>query len=495
MNQLNAFSTAREQLTALRNGQVTAVELLESAIAQHEVLKQSVNAVVVFDLDRARKDAAACDTARARGEIMGPLAGLPVTVKDCFDMTGCPATAGNPLLMGKNSDCEDAEMVTLLRKAGAIVWGKTNVPFMLGDAQSYNSIWGVTNNPYDISRTAGGSSGGAAAALATGITTLEVGSDIGGSLRIPAGFCGVTSIKPTWDALSQNGHVPGGPGKTDLLVVGPMARNIGDLRLLWRVLSGSVEDRNSTNETGYSGNAAIGDTVLSSYRVAVWTEEKSWPLSDEAAKTIRKAGQVLSADGSTVKEAKPDIDMALMVDTYLRLLCGIIRHGFPPILQSILKTIKGCMCAISHRSKILFCFSRFAAYYASSEEELEKSRGIRDSMKEQSSAFFKDYDVLLMPVTPSTAFPHAHGKNKFTRPYYVDGHRVPYYSWIYWVSFATLLHYPAVVVRIGTGAGGLPIAAQLVGRYGSEEKLLEIAERLEILCGGFIAPDMGSLIH
>ena len=150
-----------------------------------------------------------------------------------------PATAGNPAFANRAKDCADAELVARTRKAGAVVWGKTNVPFMLGDFQSYNAIYGTTNNPYDVTRTPGGSSGGAAAALATGITPLEIGSDIGGSLRHPANFCGVCSLKPTWGVLPMRGHVPPPPGfdaELDLGVGGPMARNVGDLKLLWDVL-------------------------------------------------------------------------------------------------------------------------------------------------------------------------------------------------------------------------------------------------------------------
>lgn len=488
MNELKAFATAREQLAALRDGRVTAAALLEAAVARHVALKGSVNAVAVVDLERARNDAAACDEARSRGAVMGALAGLPMTVKECFDMAGHPATAGDPSLLTRARNCADADMVSILRKAGAIVWGKTNVPFMLGDAQSFNSIWGVTNNPYDQSRTSGGSSGGAAAALATGITALEVGSDIGGSLRTPAGFCGVASIKPTWDSLSEKGHVPGGPGKTDLNVVGPMARNIGDLRLLWRVLTG-------TEASAVAVDSVRVEDSPRSFRVAVWTEEKDWPLSAEVAEAVGGAGRALAADGSTVSVAKPDIDMASMVDTYLRLLCGIMRYGLPPLLRTVLKAMKGCTTLISRRSKVLFSQTRYAAFLAGSEEELEEARRQRDRMKERSAAFFEDCDALLMPVSPTTAFPHAHGKNQFARPYLVDGRRVPYFSWLYWISFATLLHHPAVVVRVGTGAGGLPIGVQIVGRHGSEEKLLDIAERLETLCGGFSAPETEKLIR
>jgi Asp-tRNA(Asn)/Glu-tRNA(Gln) amidotransferase A subunit family amidase len=166
----------------------------------------------------------------------------------------------------------------------------------------------------------------------------------------------------------------------------------------------------------------------------------------------------------------------------------------PSLPRTVLRAAKGFTSWISRRSKALFGLMRYAAYFASSEAELEDARRIRDRMKERSDAFFGEYDALLMPISPSTAFPHAHGKNQFARPYFVDGRRVPYFSWLYWISFATLLHYPAVAVRAGMGSGGLPIGVQIVGRHGTEGKLLDIAERLETLRGGFAAPEMERLM-
>ena len=183
------------------------------------------------------------DDARAHGAELGALAGLPMTIKDGYDVLNMPATSGAPMFADRAKDCLDADLVARTRKQGAVIWGKTNVPFMLGDFQSYNAIYGTTNNPYDVTRTPGGSSGGAAAALATGMTPLEIGSDIGGSLRHPANFCGVCSLKPTWGVLPMRGHVPPPPGfdaDTDLGVGGPMARNVGDLKLLWDVLTCSA---------------------------------------------------------------------------------------------------------------------------------------------------------------------------------------------------------------------------------------------------------------
>src|SRR2546430_3012623 len=240
------FATARQMLARLNARKISARELLDTHVARHEQLAKKINAVIASDLERAYRDAEALDNARAKGKPLGALAGLPMTIKDGFDVEHMPATAGSPGLVGRDKDCDDAELVRRARKDGAVIWGKTNVPHMLGDWQTYNAIHGTTNNPYDVTRGPGGSSGGAAAALASGITPLEIGSDIGGSLRTPASFCGVTALKPTWGVLPMRRHVPPLPQQyyeLDLGVGGPMARNAEDLRLLWTVLSGQSSQR------------------------------------------------------------------------------------------------------------------------------------------------------------------------------------------------------------------------------------------------------------
>jgi amidase len=188
------YATAREMLADLAAKRISARELLERHVARNAALHGKLNAVVASDLDRAWREAQAIDDARAKGMTLGALAGLPMTIKDGFDVEGMPATSGFPPFAARDRNCADAELVARSRGAGAIVWGKTNVPLFLSDFQSYNAIYGTTNNPYDVTRTPGGSSGGAAAALAVGITPLEIGSDIGGSLRPPANFCGVCSL-------------------------------------------------------------------------------------------------------------------------------------------------------------------------------------------------------------------------------------------------------------------------------------------------------------
>jgi amidase len=200
---LPVYRTAREMLADLSAKKISARELLDAHLSRNEALHKRLNAIIETDIARAMKDAAAIDDARAKGTALGPLAGIPMTIKDGLDVENMPAVVGNPAFVGRSKNCADAAVVARARAAGAVIWGKSNVPIMLGDLQSFNAIYGTTNNPYDVTRVPGGSSGGSAAALAAGITPLEIGSDIGGSLRHPANYCGVFSLKPTWNALPQ----------------------------------------------------------------------------------------------------------------------------------------------------------------------------------------------------------------------------------------------------------------------------------------------------
>ncbi len=263
------YATARQMLADLAAKKISERELLDLQVARNETLHKKLNAVIETDLEHAQAAAKSIDDARAHGAELGALAGLPMTIKDGLDVFGMPASAGARGFHKRNKNCLDADMVAAVRREGAVIWGKTNVPYMLGDIQSYNEIYGTTNNPYDVTKTPGGSSGGAAAALAAGITPLEIGSDIGGSLRHPANFCGVVSLKPTWNVLSLRGHVPPAPDDyaddSDLGVVGPMARNVGDLRLLWEILHGQI----------------TAPANISGARIAVWDSEPGFPLAND----------------------------------------------------------------------------------------------------------------------------------------------------------------------------------------------------------------------
>ncbi|HET8707899.1 MAG TPA: amidase family protein, partial [Pseudomonadales bacterium] len=235
------YASAKSLLQAMQDGALSSRQLLELYIKRIEQKNAEINAVVATDLEAARKRADAADAARANGELWGPLHGLPMTIKDTYEVPGMPCTAGAPMYRN-HQPSRAAVAVQKLIDAGAIIFGKTNVPLFASDLQSYNKIYGTTNNPWNKALTPGGSSGGAAAALAAGFTAAELGSDIGGSIRTPAHFCGVYGHKVTHGIISMRGHVPGPPGtlgEPDLAVAGPMARAAGDLALLLDVVAGA----------------------------------------------------------------------------------------------------------------------------------------------------------------------------------------------------------------------------------------------------------------
>ena len=266
---IDTFGSARGMLEGLASGRVTAGDLLERHIERCNEANPKVNAVVRTDLSAARNRARELDRLAASGHSVGPLHGLPLTIKDTFDVYGMPAAAGAPEYAKRPGSTPDAPAVARLRAAGAVIWGKTNTPYLAGDNQTFNALYGRTSNPHDLGRTPGGSSGGAAAALAAGMTPLELGSDIGGSLRLPAHFCGVTSLKPTYGRVSLRGHVPPAPGSLslrDLNVAGPMARNVGDLRMMYSVLTDGV-------------SAAGRKASLKGRRIGVWDAEAGFPLA------------------------------------------------------------------------------------------------------------------------------------------------------------------------------------------------------------------------
>lgn len=473
----DTYKTARAMLADLQAKRISARELLDRHLARNDALQKKLNAVVATDITRAMKSAAAIDDARAKGQDLGVLAGLPMTVKDGFDAEGLPATAGNPAFAKRPADCADAELVSRTRKAGAVIWGKTNVPFMLGDFQSYNEIYGTTNNPYDSSRVPGGSSGGAAAALAAGITPLEIGSDIGGSLRHPANFCGVCSLKPTWGVLPMRGHVPPPPGfdaEVDLGVGGPMARNIDDLKLLWSVLSATPEQKRRDAKGA---------------RIAVWDTEASWPLDHAVKARVEAAADALQKAGMNVTRAKPDIDMAKLMETYLDLLTPIISAGFPEaVLQQMAETHDTDLAAV-REGRDATGQARYRLRATATPAYVSAAQKIRQAQKDALAAFFDDHDAILMPITTIPAFAHDHSPiNK--RTITVNGKTERYMSMLNWIALATSLHAPALALQAGRTPNGLPVGVQLVGPEDSEGGLLNLALAAEEALGGFHPPPL-----
>lgn len=470
------YATARQMLDDLDARRISAVELLEQHMARHRSHHSKLNAVISEDLETARACASAVDEARSRGAALGVLAGLPMTIKDGFDVQGMPATSGNPTYVGRDRFCVDADLVATLRQAGAVIWGKTNVPLMLGDFQSYNEIFGTTNNPFDLARTPGGSSGGAAAALAADITPLELGSDIGGSLRHPAHFCGTCSLKPTWGLLPLAGHVPPAPGihpEIDLNVAGPMARNVGDLKLLWDAL------RNVPYTEARPATRA---------RIAVWNSQPGWPLAAAVRDAVEHTAKHLSALGFSVEHAKPDFDADEMLQTYLDLLVPIVAASFPTHVRDAMAARRQEDSRIVQEGRDTTGEARYRLRVTAPAHQIDEARDRRAAYKRALDAFFgQGYDAILSPVTPVPAFVHDHSVPMNARSLNVDGRAVPYMSALNWIATATALHAPALVLPAARHEG-LPIGVQLIGPERGERRLFEVALAAEQAIGPFPPP-------
>lgn len=371
-------------------------------------------------------------------------------------------------------------------QAGAIVFGKTNLPVLAGDLQSYNPIFGVTNNPWDTGRTCGGSSGGAAVALACGFASFEIGSDIGGSIRTPSNWCGVFGHKPTHGIIPQRGHVPGPPGmlsEADLGVVGPMARSAADLALLLDIQAGPLRDR------AVAWKLALPKPrcgKLSDYRVAVWLDDDDFPVDPDVRAVLSRAAGALRSAGVTVDEgARPALRLADIFDTYLRLLTPVLLAGVPPDEFAAMSEFAAGMPADAKDGLTLF-----ARYGTATHREWLSANEARERVRATFAEFFTRYDVLLTPVTPVTAIPHDHSEPMPMRSIMVGGKSRPYFDLLAWISAATCAWLPATVAPVGRSADGLPVGMQIVGPYLEDRSTIDFADKLSAIVGGFESPPL-----
>lgn len=471
---------ATGQLTALAGKRISAVELLQLSLAREAQTHGRLNAVVTRDPERALFRAEAIDDLRAKGAPLGVLAGLPMTIKDTLDVVGMPATSG--LKAFKLRTAEDATVVAHAKTAGAVIWGKTNVPVMAGDWQSFNDLYGTSNNPWDVSRTTGGSSGGAASALASGVTALEIGSDIGGSLRVPASFCGVFSHKPTWGLVSQIGHVPPSPGarsERDLNVIGPMARSARDLRLLFGVIADAP-------------SARLGEAAdLANVKVGLWLDEPAFPLDPQVRAALERLAVELAGQGAVVETISSPVPVEQLMGAYQVLLGSVIGVDMPPAqrrqmarLRSLSRITEGLGVKLSPE------LAQLRAYTATHAEWLEADE-TRARLRESLSSVFSRFDVILAPVSAVPAFPHDHRPFQSRRLKSSDGRDIPYVSMLNWIALATACQLPATCVPAGLTHGGLPVGAQIIGPRGGDAKTLAVAQAIDENIRGFVAPPKG----
>ncbi|MBI1199664.1 MAG: amidase [Phenylobacterium sp.] len=477
MDLLDRDATA--QLAALASKQISAVELLKAALARHAETHEALNAVIAADPERALERARAIDDARSRNEVLGPLAGLPMTVKDTFDVVGLPASSGLADL--RRRQAEDAAAIAHARQSGAVIWGKTNVPVMAADWQSVNAAYGRTNNPWDLARTPGGSSGGAAAALAARVTPLEIGSDIGGSLRVPASFCGVFSHKPTWGAVSQRGHVPPHPGshaERDLNVIGPMARSPRDLRMLLAILqNGPLAPR-----------APPAD--LKETRIGLWLDDANCPLDPEVRATIEAFAGQLSQAGATVEPIKSPVDMRALLFAYQTLLGAVLGEDLPPKMVRGLEWARLFAKGALRRGAGPLSSAAMAMAYTARHREWMAADAVRARLRHEIGETFETWDAILAPIAPVPAFPH--DARPFARRSLTlsGGETIPYASMLTWISLATALHLPATAVPAGRTPAGLPVGVQLIGPIGGDSRTLAIAQAIDEDVRGFEPPPL-----
>jgi amidase len=447
-----ALWTTSQQAAAMRRRELGSVELLEAQLARIERLNPDVNAVCTLSIEGARQSAVTADESAARGRFSGSLHGIPITVKDAIATSGIRSTGGSPQLLD-NVPQHDAEAVAAVKREGAIVFGKTNLPLWSGDLQTFNEMFGTTNNPWDLSRVPGGSSGGAAAAVACGMTSFEIGTDIGGSVRVPSAFCGVFGHKPSFGVVPTLGYIDepnGGVTESDINVFGPIARSADDLAMLFGVLAGPSADRS----LGWRLDLPRADvTDLRSLRVAAWFDEPSIPIDAEMIAVLDGVADRLVEAGVTVdRRARPQLDFtqAWLSGTWLIASATHISDGE--------RTVNHTDWLVADRD--------------------------RARRRQRWAEFFEEFDLLLCPVTMMPAFPHHQEGTWATRQIVVNGQTVPYSALEAWPALIGSAYLPSTSTPVGRTAAGLPVGVQVVAPYLHDFRAIAASGLIAQLVGG-----------
>lgn len=478
--------SAKDLLAALHAGTVCSAELVDDVIAAIDRDNAKINAVCVTDFHRARTAARGADLARSRGENR-PLLGIPVTVKESYDAVGLPTSWGIPEHREFLPEA-DAVQVSRLKAAGAIIVGKTNVPKGLQGLQSSNEVYGTTNNPWNRERTSGGSSGGSAAALAAGFGALSIGSDIAGSLRTPAHFCGVYGHKPTLGLLAGRGMVfpglPALPVDHDLAVVGPMARTAGDLQLLLDVMAGP--DPLTYGMAHALDLAPARHERLDGVRVLVLDHHPLIPTGAAVRAAVARVADAFDAGGAHVDRYSPLLpDLADSAMIYTQLLFSGSVARFPVDSYEQLRVRAAELGSADHSLDA----ARLRGMVLSHRDWLEIDHR-RQLHRHAWRQLFTVFDVVLCPITPTPAFPHDHNPDLLALRIDIDGVEHPFLDQLVWAGLATMPGLPATAVPAGLSPEGLPVGVQLIGPMFEDRTPIRLAELLEQTLGGFQAPHL-----
>jgi amidase len=475
------FRSAKHLAADIRRKKIGCLELLDTYLARMDKYNARLNAIVVTDRDGARRRARAADAPHNKGKVWGPLHGVPMTVKESYDVVGMPTTWG-ALELKDNRPSRNALAVDRLLGAGVVLFGKSNVPLMLADWQSYNAVYGSTNNPWDLGRTPGGSSGGSAAALAAGLTGIEAGSDIGASIRNPAHYCGVFGHKPTYGIVPPRGQaLPGRVAQPDIAVIGPLARSADDLALGLSAMAGADE----IDGTGWQLRLpAPRRKQLREYKVAVMLTDPCSEVDREVQDRLQALADFLARKKARVSDrARPDIDTGEADRIYVQLLRSatsgrqtddelarnleIARRLAPGDESYYARMMRGN--TLMHRDWLAFDEARH-------------------KMRWKWHAFFEEWDLLLCPPAASAAFPHDQQGERYERTIRVNGKDVPTTDQLFWAGYPGMVSLPATVAPIGFTPTGLPVGVQIVGPQYADRTTIDFARHLEREYQPFVPP-------
>ncbi len=476
-----AFRSAKQLAADIRRKKIGCLELLETYLARIEKYNPKLNAIIVLDRDGARRRARAADAALKKGKAWGPLHGVPMTIKESYDVVGMPTTWGAPELKD-NYPARNALAVDRLLAAGVVLFGKTNVPLMLADWQSFNAVYGSTSNPWDLARTPGGSSGGSAAALAAGLTGIEAGSDIGASIRNPAHYCGVFGHKPTYGIVPPRGQaLPGRVAQGDISVIGPMGRSADDLSLGLTAMAGADE----IDGAGWRLHLpAPRQKTLREYKVAVMLTDPNSEVDQEVQDRLQALADFLGKRKARVSDrARPDVDTREAHRVYIQLLRSatsgrqtdeefeknreIARRLGPGDESYYARMMRGN--TMSHRDWLAFDEARH-------------------KMRWKWHEFFREWDLLLCPPAASAAFVHDQQGERHERTIRVNGHDVLTTDQLFWAGYPGMVYLPGTVAPIGLTPSGLPVGVQIVGPQYADRTTIDFARHLEREYQAFTPP-------
>lgn len=475
------FCSAKQLASLIRKKKIGCLELLNLYWKRIERYNHKINAIIFMNIEAARKRAKQADKALAKGEVWGPLHGVPMTIKESYDILGMPTTWGVPQFRD-NYPTKNAIAVDRFLKAGVVLFGKTNVPLYLADWQTFNEIYGTTNNPWDVTRVPGGSSGGAAAALAAGLTGIEAGSDIGASIRNPAHYCGVYGHKPTFGIVSPRGQaLPGVVAATDISVIGPMARSAEDLALALDVMAGPDE----IDRAGWQLRLPRPNKKrLREYKVAVIYTDPEAEVDGEVQKRLYAVVDFLVKNKVKVSgNARPEIDSRQAYRNYIQLLRAATSGRMTPeMFQKNLEALR--LIDPSDESYQAQLIRAQAMYH----KDWLAFNEARHKMRLAWADFFRDYDLLLCPAATTAAFPHNQKGERWERMVVVNDQPQPSTTQMFWAGYSCNFYLPSTVAPAGFTSEGLPVGVQIIGPQYGDHTCISFARLLEKEFQAFVPP-------